>query len=112
AREQVGVLSCGHRTDDHRLPAPGDVDEDVILGEQAVLVEGPARHLFSTVRGRAKLDRRRGRGAGGHAHEGRAVVALVEQVDGGEVEVELGNLRGGQVRGDRAGDRVPRRAGL
>src|SRR5206468_13018467 len=100
----------GEGTDDHRLPAARDVDQDVVAGELSILVEGPARHARASALALGSfggVDRAGGGGAGGHPHDHRLVRPLVEQVKGGEVEIELRDRGVGEVADDRVDDLVP-----
>ena len=111
ARDHVPVIARGQRPDDDGLPGARYVDEDVALGEQAVLLQSPSRDFLAGV-GCCSLDRRRGGGAGRHAHHGGVVLPLVEQIDGGEVEVELRDFGIGEVADHRVDDLVAARARL
>ena len=107
------MVRGGHRADDHRLPRACRVEEHVVRGEEAVFLQRPSRHprlssARASTRGFRHIDRRSCGCARGHAHDHRAVVPLLEQVDGGEVEVELRHLRIGQVPDHRVDHLVPR----
>ena len=107
ARDDVGSIVRGIRAHDDRLPRLGHVDQDVVLGQDPVFLERPARHprlraaRAGPARSLRRVDRLRRGGAGGHAHHrGLVLIPLVEEVHGREVEVELRDLRVGEVPHD------------
>ena len=114
ARHDVAAVGRRQRADDGRLPAPRHVDEDVLLGQEPVLLERPLRDPLARLRRRARrrLDRGGRRPARGHAHHDPAVVSLVEQVDRGEVEVEFGHVGVREMADHDVDDLVPRCAWL
>src|SRR5258708_3397460 len=108
----VGALRL-ERTDDHAAPGACDIYQHVVVRQRPVLLERPSGHAFRGVRARAghrRLDRRGGGGAGGEAYEHRLVRLLVEEIDGREVEVELGHRRVSQVTDHRLDDLFSARA--
>ena len=106
------MVAGGKRSHDDRLPGARHVD----AGRRSRPGRGPPRGPTgapSCRHGRRVPSiARRGRRPGGHAHHGDPVLALLEQVDGGEVEVELRHLGVGEVADHRVDDLVPRGAWL
>ena len=116
-RFRVSIAAARKLAHHRDLPVTRHEGEHVRRSQGSLLLERPPRHPVRSHAPRRVaadlqgVDRLGGRGASGHPHHHVGVADLLDQVDAGEVEVELGDPGVGQVRDDRLQDLHTRRAG-